>query len=867
MPERDELGSILHETQDNMGKENLPKAPGPKIGTPIPSEPQARASNPLSENIMRKNNQEKTPPSPEPRYSSEELELIRETEIADKTNDFFDEIATITTDDKGRETCTITDSETGDKFSFAVEANSEEEYYKNVAAIRFAAGVAEHQNKEDIANNLQQEADKLEEKIKSTVQKPPAEVVPPIPEPAVTPPPVPPVPNEPQGPENPPAPEPEKSLPENPEDDKQNALEDLARLQQMGANRNTTLDNQQMDIQDRLRERRQKNKGKGSRTLKRTVAMTKEALAATRETSDRNFHLRQELNLWDYYIRNADRIEQERATITDPEKRATFDKKNIPPELRGEKTVTSENPNTIEREALAVIPRLIKVAHREQILAGSKILETNTPEAVKDALDLEVRLRETQAQAKAAEEQLAQLREQAASGQLPEIKAAQEQAKKATETAGEATRKVLEAQQERNREKARADALAAERQANIAQTAAAAKADQKARDQETIDHLQEELERTKREAQRKEDEFLDRMTLIIRREKGEPLTVDQLDELINRGLINPDHLTYRERVLLVDSYPDKYQLITRERIRANAEKFLENLPKNLSDFAKNNGELLALFVGGAGLRMILSHAGADLYNPDILNMSLAFLGFSTNVAIRAAEQNPETLALEAKHPIATRRIKRFAAGATAVLMGWSAESIGEHALSGLASHLTAETQPAETTTPTHSPTAEPTPPPGKPSTAGTAVPTPPKAETPPVSPTPGATPPVGPEVTGVPPVVPPGIEHLIAPNGAVINGSVVNNTLTYNGEPWHLLDNGSLHLHQLAGGEMINETVLAEKLQEAVNLWSRGELSAADHPDLWAIFQISNGTQSVFNNLMNHGSAVAQAMQHLSIIK
>lgn len=109
----------------------------------------------------------------------------------------------------------------------------------------------------------------------------------------------------------------------------------------------------------------------------------------------------------------------------------------------------------------------------------------------------------------------------------------------------------------------------------------------------------------------------------------------------------------------------------------------------------------------------------------------------------------------------------------------------------------------------------------------------------------------------------------VAPNGAQVQGSVVDNSLTYNGKPWVLLENGTRnigHLLQSVGeeGSTINEQVMAAKLQEAAVLWTHGQLTSSNYPDLHSLLHLCNGTEEVYNGLLNENTLVS--LRNLGII-
>lgn len=110
------------------------------------------------------------------------------------------------------------------------------------------------------------------------------------------------------------------------------------------------------------------------------------------------------------------------------------------------------------------------------------------------------------------------------------------------------------------------------------------------------------------------------------------------------------------------------------------------------------------------------------------------------------------------------------------------------------------------------------------------------------------------------------ISHVTAPNGAVVSGSTLDNSLAYNGQPWHLAENGTKNLGHLltAAGQPpdINPQVLNAKLQEAAALWANGQLDP--NTDLYMVFHFSNGTGDVYSKLFNKDTI--SSLRNLGII-
>lgn len=102
-----------------------------------------------------------------------------------------------------------------------------------------------------------------------------------------------------------------------------------------------------------------------------------------------------------------------------------------------------------------------------------------------------------------------------------------------------------------------------------------------------------------------------------------------------------------------------------------------------------------------------------------------------------------------------------------------------------------------------------------------------------------------------------------------VSGSVADHSLTYDGKPWVLMDNGVKNIGNLfkTVGETgdIDKQALASNLQNATKLWTDGQLNYTDHPDLYRIFHLSNGTASVYNNLLDDNTL--ESLKKLGIVK
>lgn len=100
------------------------------------------------------------------------------------------------------------------------------------------------------------------------------------------------------------------------------------------------------------------------------------------------------------------------------------------------------------------------------------------------------------------------------------------------------------------------------------------------------------------------------------------------------------------------------------------------------------------------------------------------------------------------------------------------------------------------------------------------------------------------------------ISPTTTPTGAEASGSITDNSLTYDNKPWVLLENGTKNIGQALQtigetGVPVDQQVLASKLQEATNLWANGQLDPSTNPDLYRLFHLSNGTESIYKNLLN----------------
>lgn len=112
------------------------------------------------------------------------------------------------------------------------------------------------------------------------------------------------------------------------------------------------------------------------------------------------------------------------------------------------------------------------------------------------------------------------------------------------------------------------------------------------------------------------------------------------------------------------------------------------------------------------------------------------------------------------------------------------------------------------------------------------------------------------------------LHNVIAPTGARIEGSVVDNSLTYNGESWVLAKSGLVNIHTINPNLNVDQGLMAQKLQEATVLWSKGQLNQNTNPDLWRLFHLSNNTTSVFPGLMaNTDDETIKSFIRLGVVK
>lgn len=106
------------------------------------------------------------------------------------------------------------------------------------------------------------------------------------------------------------------------------------------------------------------------------------------------------------------------------------------------------------------------------------------------------------------------------------------------------------------------------------------------------------------------------------------------------------------------------------------------------------------------------------------------------------------------------------------------------------------------------------------------------------------------------------------PYGIEINGSVADQTLTHNNVKWDLVSNFNdravTFSKMLGHPATINKVALAEKLQQAVELYARDELRFGTQPELYKLFHLSNGTLSLQN--LAQDPQTLKALEGLGII-
>lgn len=124
-----------------------------------------------------------------------------------------------------------------------------------------------------------------------------------------------------------------------------------------------------------------------------------------------------------------------------------------------------------------------------------------------------------------------------------------------------------------------------------------------------------------------------------------------------------------------------------------------------------------------------------------------------------------------------------------------------------------------------------------------------------------------------PPSVEPAVPESLPPtdiHGHTIAGSALEDNLTFDGEHWAIVDNGVKNINHVfdAVGETgaIDRQALAVKLQEAVTLYAHGQLNPSANEDLYKVFHLSNGTGSIFNDLVNDDDTL-ESLKNLGIVK
>lgn len=333
-------------------------------------------------------------------------------------------------------------------------------------------------------------------------------------------------------------------------------------------------------------------------------------------------------------------------------------------------------------------------------------------------------------------------------------------------------------------------------------------------------------------------------------------------------------------------------------------KFVERL-KDAPRFALEGikrAELPLTFFTAAGARFLVSQfLNTDMATVDQYFKVAAAVSTIGSIGYLALEKR---FGFEEQHPRISKLMKSVAAHAVLASAGW----FGEAGAEGFVQGNSQEASQAITTTPTETPVPEPT---GTPTPQEDQVVAPVSTETPIPSPTPTETtqptqtamptetpPPPTAAVTAPPPAaasepapfpiqaVPPeqpestvpqpqiaepptSIEPTISPTSKEVAGSVADGTLTYDGKSWDLINNGEKNIDNLlrvteqAG--TVDRQILADNLQKATELWTNGQLDKSTDPDLWKVFNLSNGTQSVFPDLLNVDTL--ESLKKLGIVR
>lgn len=108
--------------------------------------------------------------------------------------------------------------------------------------------------------------------------------------------------------------------------------------------------------------------------------------------------------------------------------------------------------------------------------------------------------------------------------------------------------------------------------------------------------------------------------------------------------------------------------------------------------------------------------------------------------------------------------------------------------------------------------------------------------------------------------------ELTSQYGHTISGTV-GTDLQFDGKEWHLVENGEKNFHILAAqaGLPSDFTIDHDKyslaLQNAVELWAKGELTPEEHPFEYALFHAANGTESEWPTIIHQAPQIMGNVQ------
>lgn len=117
-----------------------------------------------------------------------------------------------------------------------------------------------------------------------------------------------------------------------------------------------------------------------------------------------------------------------------------------------------------------------------------------------------------------------------------------------------------------------------------------------------------------------------------------------------------------------------------------------------------------------------------------------------------------------------------------------------------------------------------------------------------------------------------GGEQLASPtiSDSEVSGSVAGGDLSFEGEPWKIVQNGENNIRTLVnhlgqgGSFTIDHDMLVRKLDESVKLWREGKLS---DEELRKLFHLSNGTRSLYDQLSNiNASDTIEVLKKLQVL-